>query len=174
MPVIDVLLGLGLLIFGRKLFWLFTGAVGFMAGSAMAANLFAGLPSWQVGVAGLVVGIATAVIAIYTQKFAIGLVGFLSGGIFLLRLMAMLGITAVSHSGWLIFIIGGILGTLFLFWVFDWALITLSSLAGASLTSSAFPFKRFNEVALFIILFALGMAIQTSIKQQETLPPENT
>lgn len=174
MPVVDVLLGLGLLIFGRKLFWFFTGVIGFMAGTAVAVNLFAGLPAWQVGVAGLVVGAVTAVTAIYAQKFAIGLVGFLSGGIFLLRLMAMLEVTAVSHFGWLIFIIGGILGTIFLYWIFDWALLTLSSLAGASLISGAFPFKRFNEAALFFILFALGIAIQISIKQQEELPPTHT
>lgn len=170
MPVIDVLLGLGLLIFGRKLFWFFTGAVGFMAGTAVAVNLFTGMPVWQVGVAGLIVGAVTAVTAVYAQKFAIGLVGFLSGGIFLLRLMVMLEITAVSHIGWLIFIIGGIIGTLCLYWIFDWALLTLSSLAGASLISGAFPFKRFNEAALFIILFILGIAIQISIKQQETPP----
>ena len=73
LPVISftIVLGLIVLALGRKLFWLFIGAVGFITGLYIAKHSFYGEPSWVMLLIGLVVGIAGALLAIYLQRIAI-------------------------------------------------------------------------------------------------------
>ena len=62
---------------------------------------------------------------------------------------------------WPIFVIGGILGAVLLFLIFDWALIVISSLSGASFIVQTVELKHDVETVLFFILVILGIIIQT-------------
>ena len=42
MTVVGILVSVALLVLGRKLFWLFVGAVGFVAGALLATRLLGG------------------------------------------------------------------------------------------------------------------------------------
>ncbi len=42
MAILNVLIGVGLLFFGRRAFWLFVAAAGFLAGLSLANNLLQG------------------------------------------------------------------------------------------------------------------------------------
>src|SRR5690606_16361092 len=88
---IYLLLGSALLLAGRKLFWLFVGAAGFVTGIQLASRLWQGadLPAIVVG---LVIGVIFAVLAIALQGLLIGIAGFLSGIYILGTLIAILGI----------------------------------------------------------------------------------
>lgn len=167
--VVSLLLGVALLLAGRKLFWLFVGAAGFVAGLQLATQFWRG-PEIMAIVIGLVVGIVFAVLAIFLQGVAIGVAGFLAGGYVLTVLAGMIGLNQGTFS-WLIYLIGGIIGVLLVIFLFDWALITLSSLAGASLIIQSLPLAAGTAGVVFLVLVILGVVIQGSTLRREQLVP---
>ena len=88
---LNVLIGGGLLLAGRKLFWLLVGAVGFMLGLELASRI-AFRSQWMLVLAALVLGVAFALLAVFVETVAIGVAGFLGGGLGLMRLVVLLGI----------------------------------------------------------------------------------
>jgi len=162
--LINVLIGGALLMAGRKLFWLFIGALGFITGIQVTASIWQG-PDWLLLVIGVVVGIIFAMLATFLQALAIGIAGFLGGGYVLTILAGILGIE-IGIPAWVIYITGGIIGVALVSFLFDWAIITLSSLAGASLVSSAI-FLQSNTQLIFIVLFFVGVIVQGSLMRNE-------
>jgi len=157
--LINLILGAALLVAGRKLFWLFVGAAGFVTGMELATRFWQGSDLLAILI-GLVVGIIFAVLAIFLQALVIGIAGFLIGGYIFIALAAMLGIEVTGIATWIVYGVGGVIGLLLVSFLFDWALITLSSLAGASLMIQAFfPQGAFGGL-LLIVLFILGILIQ--------------
>ena len=163
--LINVILGGALLVTGRKLFWLFVGALGFITGMQLTARFWHG-PEGLAIVAGLVIGLIFAGLAVFLQTIAIGIAGFVSGGYILSMLADMLGLQT-SGASWLVYIVGGIIGVILVSYLFDWAVITLSSLAGASLLVQAFLAERATGGLIFFILFIAGVAIQGSMLRAE-------
>ena len=156
--LINLILGGALVITGRKLFWLFVGAIGFIVGMQLTALFWHG-PQGLAIIIGLVIGLIFAGFAIFLQTVAIGVAGFLAGGYTLSLLAAMFGIQAARLS-WIRYIAGGIIGLLLVIYLFDWAIITLSSLAGASLVVQALLPGRAAGGLIFFILFIAGVLIQ--------------
>ena len=159
MAILNILIGAGLLFFGRKAFWLFIAGAGFVAGLALANRLFQG-PEW-VGVAiGLVIGLLAALLAILVQRFAISLAGFLAGGY--LALQFLVPVFHLEHGWlpWLTFVIGGTIGVVLVGMFLDWALISLSSLAGAALIAEALNLQYGRAVVVFVILAVIGVVFQ--------------
>ena len=155
---INAILGSLLLVAGRKLFWLFIGTLGFINGVQLASKYFNG-PEWLTLVIGLIAGLVFALLAVFLQTFAIWVAGFLAGGYGLSILTGMLNIDAGKYT-WIIYIIGGIIGIILVRFLFDWAIIVLSSFAGASLVlHSVFSNIGFAQL-IFIILFMMGIVIQ--------------
>jgi len=164
--VINLVLGSALLLAGRKLFWLFVGAAGFVTGIQLATRFSQG-PDWLAIVIGLVIGVIFALLAIFLQAVVIWIAGFLTGGYVLSALAAIIGIQVSGTTTWIVYIIGGILGVILVSLLFDWALITLSSLAGASLVIQSFSPGGATGGILFIILFIAGVLIQGSLLRRE-------
>src|SRR5438045_2325393 len=126
-PIVGALLGVIILFFGRKLFWLCVAAVGFAAGVELAPHI-AQQPSPLLALTfALVFGFIGALLALFLQKIAIAIVGFLAGGKIGVALAAAFLSNAVQFY-WLSFIVGGIIGAILLLVLFDWALIFLSSI----------------------------------------------
>jgi uncharacterized membrane protein YkvI len=78
----------------------------------------------------------------------------------------MLGLNQGAFS-WLVYLIGGIIGVLLVIFLFDWAIITLSSLAGASLITQALPLPSGLGGIIFLGLVIIGVVIQGSTLQRE-------
>lgn len=167
LSIISIVLGGALLIAGRTLFWLFVGAAGFVAGLQLATQFWQG-PEILAIIIGLVVGAIFALLAIFVQSVAIGVAGFLAGGYILTVLAGMIGPNQGAFS-WIVYLIGGIIGVLLVVFLFDWALITLSSLAGASLITQALQLPSGIGGVIFLALLILGVIIQGSIMQRERL-----
>ena len=121
--LIGVLLGIALLVAGRRLFWLFVGTLGFIAGLQLAA-LVPNLSEGTVLVIGLIVGVVFALLAVFLQRLAVGVAGFLAGGFIFTTLAARLGLESLST--WVIYLIGGLIGIALVMLLFDWALIVFS------------------------------------------------
>ncbi len=163
--VINLLLGGSLLVAGRKLFWLFVGALGFITGMQLAARFWRG-PEGTAIVIGLIVGVIFALFAIFLETLAMGVAGFLAGGFLLAVFSNMLGLNKGALS-WIIYVIGGIIGVVLVMLLFNWALITLSSLAGASLIVQSLFAQRTAGGLIFFILFIAGIAIQGAVLRRE-------
>lgn len=167
--LINLLLGAALLLAGRKLFWLFIGIVGFITGVQLASRFWDG-PEWTAIVIGIVVGLLFALLAVFIEALAIGIAGFLVGGFVLTTFTNSLGFTD-GLLFWLFFAIGGMIGLLLVMFLFDWALIVLSSLAGASLVVQALFAQGGPGGLVFIGLFLLGLIIQGMVLLREETPP---
>jgi len=151
--------GLALLTLGRKLFWLFVGLFGFEAGMQFAPRLLPHQPEWLVLVVALILGVIGAVVAIFLQNMVIGVAGFVGGGGVAAGILQALNLDA-GMLPLVAFIVGGIIGVILVSALFDWALIGLSSLAGAlTLTNVFLPHHALALLAI-VILFAIGVAIQ--------------
>ena len=74
-PIIGVIVGAAILLFGRKLFWLFVAALGFAVGVEIATYFMHEPPVWMTLVIALGLGILGALLAILLQKLAIGEIG---------------------------------------------------------------------------------------------------
>jgi hypothetical protein len=155
---INLILGIGLLLLGRKLFWLFVATAGFFAGVEVAARFWQGSEALTI-VVGIVVGILFALLAMALKTLAISIAGFFLGGSALLSLASTFGI---EQGVFILYIIGGILGVIFLSIFFDWALIIISSLAGASMIAQTVDVAQPVAAAIFVILLVIGIIIQSN------------
>jgi len=166
LSIMNAIFGGALLLAGRKLFWLFVAVLGFLAGFQFTSSVWHG-PEGLAIIVGLVIGIIFALLAIFLQAIAIGVAGFLAGGYILTVLANMIGLEAVGALSWIIYIVGGIIGVILVSFLFDWAIITLSSLAGASLVVEAFRPERAMGNLIFFFLFVIGVVVQGSILRTE-------
>ena len=163
---INVIIGLLLVFVGRGLFWLFVACVGFASGYHYAQQIWAIHSPLTVLIISLAAGGLGAIIAIFFQKAAILMAGFAAGGYVLLSLIDQFAGLPVQMS-WLPYILGGILGAVILYFVFDWALIILSTLTGATLIVQMAAFDPWVEMALFFALVVAGMVFQAKVMTGE-------
>jgi hypothetical protein len=163
-PLPQVLVGLALVLLGRKLFWLFVGVVGFLVGMRFGAQLVAGQSEIVILTIAIGLGLLAAVLAIVLQRVAVALAGGLAGGMLAMRLAVLLGITAEA-VGWIFFAVGAVLAAILVSVVFDWALIVLSALIGASIVSDVLPFDPTARFISMIVLFIIGVVVQASLSR---------
>jgi hypothetical protein len=165
--LIQIALGSVLLLAGRRLYWLLAGAAGFVLGLFLTQQLLSDQSQTVILLSSLALGALFAVLAVVGQRFIIGLVGFMAGGIGLNWLFTAFSFTPAEPSTLLtfaIFIAGGIAGAFLLSRLFDLGLVVLSSLIGAELalrglgqlvdlpdTLGAIP---------LIVLMVIGIAVQ--------------
>lgn len=166
LAVINILLGIGLLFAGRRLFWLFVAAAGFVAGVQFTQQAWAGANEGLAIIVGLFVGILFALLAVFLRVVAIWIAGFLAGGSILVSLAGMFGLDSGALM-WLVYLVGGIIGVILVGVLFDWAIITLSSLAGASLIIPVLDIGPGLARVAFLILVIIGVVVQGSALRKE-------
>jgi hypothetical protein len=159
--LLGLLAGALLLIAGRRLFWLFVGLVGFLAGLRFAPLFLAGQPEWMQWLVALLFGVLGMFLAVVLQRFAVVLAGFLVGGVFA---------TELFGEALLVFVAGGIVAALVAAWLFEGALILLSSLAGAGLIVEGLGLGSGTAGLALIGLAVLGIAIQAGITARGAAP----
>src|SRR5437764_5497244 len=160
-PILSVLIGAVILFFGRKLFWLCVAAVGFAAGVEFAPHLMhEPTPVLQLSV-GIVFGFVGALLAMFLQKIAIAIAGFLAGGKLAMALVAAFFAEGARYPG-VVFVVGGIVGMILLLSLFDWALIVMSSAVGAYLIGHTIVLPPTGATLLFVGLALVGIVVQAS------------
>src|SRR5437588_10050220 len=159
--IIGVLIGVVILFFGRKLFWLCVAAVGFAVGVEIAPLLINEPSSLLALLIALVFGVLGALLALFLQKIAIAVLGFLAGGKLASAMAAAFFVHYAQYST-IIFIIGGIIGAILLLAVFDWALIVVSSFIGAYLIQSAIVLPPTGSTLVFVGLAIVGIVVQAA------------
>ncbi len=157
--IATLVVGLAVLFFGRRLFWLFVGAVGFAAGLSVGTAMLAGQPEWIILLGAVGVGIVGAWLATVVEMVAISVGGFLGGGYVVYSLLRLFDI----GQDWLLrlaALLGGVVGLLLALRSFDGAMVILSSIIGATLLVGLTRLGPGATGALFLVLCAAGIVVQ--------------
>jgi uncharacterized protein DUF4203 len=166
--IVSVLIGIVILFFGRKLFWLCVAAVGFAVGMQIAPLLVNEPSSLLALLIAIVFGVLGALLALFLQRVAIAVLGFLAGGKIATAIAAAFFVHYAQYST-VIFVVGGILGAILLLALFDWALIVVSSFIGAYLIESAIVLPPTGSTLVFIGLAVIGILVQTASFRKSTI-----
>lgn len=166
MQVAYLLAGLMLLFLGRKLFWLFVGVAGFLAGAQFAADVLAPGSALMILLAGAAVGMAGAFLAIVLERVAFAVAGF-----YVCFYLAMTFFREPGEPYHHALLVGaGMLGAVFAFLVMDWGIIFLSSIMGAGLIVSVLHIGPTGDVLLYLVLVFTGFAVQSQLMEQARRP----
>ena len=161
--ILTLALGILLLLFGRRAFWIFVAVVGFIAGLTFATMFMHGQPELVILLIAIVAGVIGAILAIMLEWLAILIGGFLAGGYLATSLAVSLGMT-IASGNWVIYIIGGIIGLILVAAFFDWAIIILSVLLG---TEIIMTFLSASVSAYYWLVFlglvVVGLVVQAGI-----------
>jgi hypothetical protein len=153
------------LLLGRKIFWLMVGIVGFLAGLYLTM-IALDMPTWLRLIIGLVIGALFSILARVLQKPMAAIFGFFALGLAAALVTRMFGIKMDNPIVWITFLVGGIIGAILIFALFDWGLIICSSLVGASSVVSGlaslinFQARGLMGIILFVVLAIIGIAYQ--------------
>lgn len=161
---LNAIFGLAALLAGRQLFWAFIAAAGFVLGFNVAGRWLPVQPQWVLMLIGIVLGILGAILAVFAQRVAVAVAGFVAGGFLLLYFADVLRIASSEGPEIVLFIVGGLIGALLLSVLLDPALIILSAAFGAAVLSrAAADFLEMGpgpSVLFYLILFAVGIGVQ--------------
>ncbi len=156
-------MGIALVLFGRRLYWLFVAGAGFLTGLELAPRLLPGRPEWVIFAAAIGLALLGMILAIVAQKFIIALVGLVAGGGIGMLLLRMLGLEGDVLT-WIVYAVSALLGVLIVLALFEWGLILLSSLAGANLVVIGLQDQTHisQGVALIavIVVAVIGVVVQ--------------
>ena len=150
--------GVVLLVAGRRVYWLLVGLVGFVVGFSLATEYLSG-PNWLILAAGLGAGLLASGLAVFFQRIAISVAGFLIGGLAVLWWAGQMG----WGDEWWVWALGigaGLLGSALTRTAFEAGLVVLSSVLGATFILEALQRPADEVSLLLVILVAAGIVIQ--------------
>ena len=157
MQLLIVLLGLIVLVYGRRIFWLFIGIAGFLAGVEITHVFLASQPQWVILLCGFVVGLFGALLSILIERLAFILAGFYAGIYLILLLSHSLGFRV---NDIILFLVGGFIGALFSGLLMNWAIILLSCLVGAGAIVGQLELDQTFRTIVFVVLVMIGTFTQ--------------
>lgn len=163
---IALLVGGALLFLGGRYYWLVAGGLGFLVGTSLASAPGGGVVTGSAVAMGLLFGFLAALGSVLVTKFALGITGFLVGGIFMVRFMQALGWDLGSTL--VAFLIGGIIGFFFVVASQEWALIFLSVMTGAAIVVNALAVEPVNAQFVYLGLAFLGIVVQLLLKRRKS------
>ncbi|MCZ6506728.1 MAG: DUF4203 domain-containing protein [Acidobacteria bacterium] len=160
---LPVVLGALLLFFGRRLFWLCLAVLGFFFTFGLVSELTDQTSQSLAFFLALGLGVVGALLAVFLQKIAIGVAGFLFGGaatLFLIDFFAL----PVGPLEWVLVLVGAVVSAFLAFKIFTVALVVLSSLVGAALISQAIGLSPSAAGIFFVVLAIVGIVAQLGSK----------
>lgn len=164
MPVlVRGIIGGILLFLGRELNFLFAAAMAALFAFRMAPRLPATWPAWGDIAFVLTLAVVAAIIALVNERVGYFLSGFLAGSFFLVEYYA----PNVATLPWLPFVVGGVIGSLILGLLTEWAMILVSSAIGAAYVLNLFRLDPTAEILVGAGLFIIGALTQVIIMQSQ-------
>ena len=153
-----IILGLILLLFGRRVFWLFVAIAGFLVGMRFAGVILLDQPKWLQLFLAVGAGVLGALLAVLVKRTAFALAGFYAGAY-----LALVGAQSYGAGGnsVILFVLGGVAGALFATLIMDWAIIVLSCLVGAGAIVDSLALGQTSRLIFFLVLVIAGALVQT-------------
>ncbi len=189
--VAQIVVGLVETLFGRKLFWLFVAIGGFLIGWFLVPAIYGAvndgesLELWTRAVIGVVAGLVLGLMAMKFTKLMVALAGFFVFGTATVLIARYFGANVDSGTSnhWIAFICGGVVGSLIMGLLFNWALIVLTSLFGGAATADGIMYfftpehptaadpapDRWIELTIMGVLFVIGLIVQISMHNRKSL-----
>ena len=164
-PAILVVLGIALVLAGRRLFWLAVALAGFGVGLFAAQRLLNLQPWWLQLVAAVFAGLFCALLAIFLQRLMVGLAGFAAGGWLAIEVWRLTG-QQTGGMAWVFFFLGGVAAAILAVLLFELALMAVTSLAGAALIVGATGLGQPAALILTALIAAAGTFIQASLRRR--------
>lgn len=160
MELYHYIAGLILLLFGRKLFWLFVAVAGFLVGMELAGLFLMHHAAWIRLLAAVGAGVLGATAALFAQRVAFAFAGFYAGAFLVLIPTGLFGF---SFNPLPFIVAGGVVGAVLAVLFMDRAIIVLSCLVGAGTIVQALGAGPIMRMILFIILVVAGVFAQTRL-----------
>lgn len=156
----NIILGVILLVFGRRLFWLFVAIAGFLVGITLGNAVLADQPEWVLLLVSLGAGLLGALLAVLAERVAFAVAGFYAGSYLALIVAQSF---AVDGNNILWFVLGGAVGTILATLVMDWAIIALSCLVGAAAIVHTLDLEQTVSFLVFVTLVITGAFLQAKL-----------
>ncbi len=163
MLIVRGIIGGILLFLGRELNFLFAAAMAMLFGFRLTPRLPAAWPGWGDWVFVITLAVTAAIIALVNERIGYFLSGFLAGSFFLIEYYA----PNSSSVPVLPFVIGGVIGSLILGLLTEWAMILVSSAIGAAYVLNLFRLNPTAEILVGAGLFIIGALTQVIIMQSQ-------
>jgi len=163
MLIVRGVLGAILLFLGHELNFLFAGGMAALIGFRLTPQLPSVWPEWS-GYAFMgALAIIAAAITIINKRFGYFLSGFLAGGYFLVEYFEP-GLLTLPL---LIFIIGGVIGSLILGIFTEWALVIVSCIIGSYYATNLLVLSPTAKTLVNSGLFIVGALTQVIIMRMQ-------
>lgn len=158
MHIPTLIAGALLLLFGRRLFWLFVGVAGFLFGMQAASLLLAGQPQWMQLAVAVATGCLGALLAVLAQRVAFAFAGFAAG----MYLVLVAGSFAAPNNPMVLFLAfgAGIIGAVIATLIMDSAITVLACLIGAGALVGELHAGQAMSTLAFVVLAAAGILFQ--------------
>ena len=160
MQILIIILGCTMLVFGRRLFWLYAATLGFLVGVELIKLLPPDQPEWALLVGGLAVGMLGAVLAIFFMRVAFAIAGFFAGAYLGLMVVQTVLVGGNSIIG---FAVGGLLGAIAALVLMNWTIIVFSSFVGAAAIATQLPLGQTARALIFVVLVIIGFVVQARL-----------
>lgn len=172
-PIFILVSGIVSLFFGRKLFWVFVAAIGFLLGLYLFEYVGPLLPEFVAPYKELVrlaLALATAGVALIIQRAGTILAGAFAVGILGWWLAGRLEIA--DWGQWAAAIFGGLLGAILLYLALDWMLLVLTALVGGLIALTGMQQLEGLPVGtgpwLYVVLVVAGLFYQQRELRQDS------
>jgi hypothetical protein len=163
MLIVRGVIGGIILFLGRELNFLFAGGMAALIGFRLTPKLSTSLPAWADYAFIITLALLAAGIVLANERVGYFISGFLSGGYVLVEYFA----PGVLTLPLLPFIIGGVIGSLIIGLLTEWALIIVSSLIGAIYATTMFRLNPTAETLVAGGLFVIGALTQVLIMRSQ-------
>lgn len=163
MEIARGVLGGILLFLGRELNFLLAAGMAALIGLRLTPQLPPQWPAWSdyAFMGGL--ALIAAAVTIVKERFGYFLSGFLTGGYFLVEYF----LPGVLSLPWLLFIVGGVIGSLILGLFTEWALMIVTCLIGAYYVTALLTLSPTAEILVAAGLFVVGAITQALIMRAQ-------
>jgi len=162
MHIYNIIAGVILLLFGRKLFWLFLGIAGFLIGMKITPMFFGNEPQWIQLIIALGMGCLGAIVAILAQRLAFALGGFLAGMYLALGVAHFLALPDTNATLY-VALGGGITGAIIAALIMDTAITILACLVGAGAIVGELQVSQAMHILIFLLLTVAGFVFQEKL-----------
>ena len=163
MPVIRGVIAGILLFLGRELNFLFAAAMAAFIGFRLTPLLPPQWPGWTDYAFMGVLALSAAAVTLRNERVGYFLSGFLAGGYFIIEYFEP-GVLTVP---WLLFLIGGVIGSLIIGIFTEWALMVVSCLIGAYYVTNLFTLSPTAEILVGAGLFIIGALTQVILMRMQ-------
>jgi hypothetical protein len=191
--IAQIVIGMIEALFGRKLFWLFVAIGGFLVGWFVAPAIWDSvhdsgtLALWVRLAIGLGAGLVLALVAMRFTRLMVSLAGFLIFAVATILIVNYFGGDGTLQVGtrnyWIAFGVGGVVGSVIMGVLFDWALVVLTALFGAGAAADGIIYfftpgsptvadpgpAKWIEGVLVGVVFAIGLVVQISTRHRRFL-----